>query len=107
VNIDQYEKEFLERLEQMTAEELSHIFEDIFDLKQADNEENLLVQLAHNKTHDNTTKSLYQKFIDSKIVSVINNTDRVAIPFSKIDKRYDFKASVYKQPVQYITKTAS
>lgn len=33
MNIDQYEKEFLERLEQMTAEELSHIFEDIFDLK--------------------------------------------------------------------------
>ena len=87
----------------MTAEELSRIFEDIFDLKQADNEENLLVQLAH----DNTTKSLYQKFIDSKTVSVINNTDRVAIPFSKIDKRYDFKSSVYKQPVQYITKTAS
>lgn len=57
MNIAQYEKEFLERLEQMTAEELSHIFEDIFDLKQADNEENLLVQLAHNKTHDNTTKS--------------------------------------------------
>ena len=57
MNIDQYEKEFLERLEQMTAEELSHIFEDIFDLKQSDNEENLLVQLAHNKSHDNTTKS--------------------------------------------------
>lgn len=58
MNIDQYEKEFLERLEQITAEELSHIFEDIFDLKQVDNEEKLLVQLAHNKSHDNTTKSL-------------------------------------------------
>ena len=46
MNIAQYEKEFLERLEQMTAEELSHIFEDIFDLKQADNEENLLVQFG-------------------------------------------------------------
>lgn len=107
MNIDQYQKEFLERLEQITAEELSYIFEDIFDLKQVDNEEKLLVQLAHNKTHDNTTKSLYQKFIDSKTVSVINNTDRVAIPFSKIDKRYDFKSSVYKQYEQYIIKTAS
>ena len=63
MNIAQYEKEFLERLEQMTAEELSHIFEDIFDLKQADNEENLLVQLAHNKTHDNTTKSYIKNLL--------------------------------------------
>lgn len=107
MNIDQYQKAFLERLEQITAEELSYIFEDIFDLEQVDNEEKLLVQLAHNKIHDNSTKSLYQKFVDSKTVSVINNTDRVAIPFSKIDKRYDFKSSVYKQHEQYITKTAS